>query len=61
MTHAPCPDLSDQAGLMDAEGHLVGKTDGQGFELGVAHTSNPSTKKAEADRSLSSKPAGATE
>ncbi|XP_035312918.1 kinesin-like protein KIF9 isoform X1 [Cricetulus griseus] len=36
ITHTPCPDLSVQAGLMDAEGHLVGEPDGQSFGLGVA-------------------------
>lgn len=52
MTHAPCPDLSDQAGLMDVEGHLVGEPDGQSFGLGVAPFSVKPGKKPKSKKTL---------
>ncbi|XP_034985587.1 kinesin-like protein KIF9 isoform X2 [Zootoca vivipara] len=40
-----------KAGLVDAEGHLVGEVDGQGFGIGVApFSSKPGGKKAKAKR-----------
>lgn len=43
---------SVQAGLMDAEGHLVGEPDGQGFGLGVASYSIKPGKKSKSRRTL---------
>ncbi|CAK6435953.1 unnamed protein product [Pipistrellus nathusii] len=39
-----------KAGLMDADGHLVGETDGQGFGLGVASYSSKPGKKPKSRR-----------
>ncbi|XP_059520915.1 kinesin-like protein KIF9 isoform X1 [Myotis daubentonii] len=41
-----------KAGLMDADGHLVGESDGQGFGLGVASYSSKPGKKTKSRRTL---------
>ncbi|XP_071078242.1 kinesin-like protein KIF9 isoform X6 [Desmodus rotundus] len=41
-----------KAGLMDADGHLVGEPDGQGFGLGVAPFSAKAGKKAKSKKTL---------
>uniref|UniRef100_G1PSJ3 Kinesin-like protein n=1 Tax=Myotis lucifugus TaxID=59463 RepID=G1PSJ3_MYOLU len=41
-----------KAGLMDADGHLVGESDGQGFGLGVASYSSKPGKKTKSKRTL---------
>nr|XP_042716426.1 kinesin-like protein KIF9 isoform X5 [Chrysemys picta bellii] len=51
---------AQKAGLVDAEGHLVGEVDGQGFGIGVAPLSKPGGKKVKAKKAkeqLSSPPA----
>lgn len=51
LTYAPAL-ASLQAGLMDADGHLVGESDGQGFGLGVASYSSKPGKKTKSRRTL---------
>ncbi|KAM5314707.1 kinesin-like protein KIF9 isoform 2-T4 [Glossophaga mutica] len=41
-----------KAGLMDAEGHLVGESDGQGFGVGIAPFSAKAGKKAKSKKTL---------
>ncbi|XP_065438643.1 kinesin-like protein KIF9 isoform X4 [Chrysemys picta bellii] len=41
---------AQKAGLVDAEGHLVGEVDGQGFGIGVAPLSKPGGKKVKAKK-----------
>ncbi|XP_067386553.1 kinesin-like protein KIF9 isoform X1 [Emydura macquarii macquarii] len=42
--------VAQKAGLVDAEGHLVGEVDGQGFGIGVAPLSKHGGKKAKAKK-----------
>ncbi|XP_039380001.1 kinesin-like protein KIF9 isoform X4 [Mauremys reevesii] len=41
---------AQKAGLVDAEGHLVGEVDGQGFGIGVVPLSKPGGKKVKAKK-----------
>lgn len=44
LTHSTLWLASLQAGLVDADGHLVGESDGQSFGLGVLPFSKPGKK-----------------